>query len=106
MRAVNATLCYNNNMSDIETIQRLRRKAKLLRAGANDTSLMLADCCDQTADLIEAGEIVGGEEVGEEESLEQLMAEFEVTKRIGEVLARHDAGSLVTLLKRCGKTSE
>jgi hypothetical protein len=98
-----------SRMNDAEMVAELRREAEDIRAGrsivwknfaifasAEEAAIM----CDEYADAVEAGEIVDGEDVEEEETPEQLMAEAEVARDLAEFLERHDAGSLAGLLKR------
>lgn len=96
--------------TDKEMVAGLRREAEALRAGKKETpwpdyitTEECAEMCDDAADAIEAGEIVDGEWVEEEKTPEQLLAEAENSRRIAELLRRHDAGSLAELIKRGGE---
>jgi hypothetical protein len=102
-----------NSLSDSEKIASLHRTAEDFRTGKLETPWKnfltteeCADMCDDFADAIEAGEIVDGEWAEEEKTPEQLLAEAENSRRIADLLKRHDAGSLGELIKRYSKKTE
>jgi hypothetical protein len=100
-------------MTDSERIERLRRGAERLRiVNPRDwkntffTPGEMADMMDDRADRIEAGEIIDGKDLEEEESPEELLAGAKAAKAVLDLLRRYDVGTLGTLFDRFSKKKQ
>jgi hypothetical protein len=106
----------SGKVPDKDMVANLRREAEELRAGKDESwrdftyegapiwsADEWADMLDEHADAIEAGKIVDGEDVEEEQTPEEIEAEHEALKQLLDFLRRNEANSLDELFKRWEK---
>jgi hypothetical protein len=101
-----------SRFTDQEKVEGLRREAEDLRTGKSKsdfaalTAEQLAGALDEYANAIEAGEVIDGELVEEEQTPEELAAEIEAFDKVIDFLQRNEANSLAEFNERCSKREQ